>query len=46
VLDRPLVFDDEEVNFAGVPTFHHAGDGSGPLPSRKSQSNYPGRWPL
>jgi hypothetical protein len=47
VLDRPLVFEDTDLDFSGTPSFRRSSDGGGPLPSRKQQSQFPGRrWPL
>jgi hypothetical protein len=37
VLDRQLSYDDAELNFTNLPQRYSAGDGSGPLPSRKTQ---------
>ncbi|MEO8027674.1 MAG: hypothetical protein ABI823_14425, partial [Bryobacteraceae bacterium] len=37
VLDRPVVFDDSELDFSGVGARRTVGEGSGPLPSRKLQ---------
>src|SRR5580765_2281241 len=37
VLDRQLSYDDAELNFANLPQRYSAGDGGGPLPSRKTQ---------
>lgn len=46
VLDRPLTFEDSELDF-GNQTFRRSTDGSGPLPGKKSTTSYPGRrWPL
>ncbi len=47
VLDRALTFDETELEFGGQG-YRRSSDGSGPLPSRKSNSStYPGRrWPL
>jgi hypothetical protein len=44
VLDRPLTFDETELDF-GNQTYRRSSDGPGPLPSRKSQSTTR-RWPL
>ncbi len=45
VLDRPLTFDSTEIDFAhGLPR-SNAGDGPGPLPSKKDQSLPRRRWP-
>ncbi len=47
VLDRPIVFEDTELDFSGTPSFRKSSDGGGPLPSHKQQSQFPGRrWPL
>lgn len=35
VLDRPLTFDEAEVDFMGARSFRAGGDGGGPLPSRR-----------
>jgi hypothetical protein len=46
VLDRPLTFEENELDF-GNQAYRRSNDGSGPLPSKKSNSTYPGRrWPL
>jgi hypothetical protein len=45
VLDRPLQFNSTEIDFGNSMARPHSGDGQGPLPSRKSQSNSR-RWPL
>jgi len=46
VLDRPLVFEDSELDFSNSPNFKRSSDGGGPLPSHKQQSQLPRRWPL
>jgi hypothetical protein len=47
VLDRNLVFEDEELDFAGQPGRPGASNGSGPLPSKRMQNQLPGgRGPL
>jgi type IV secretion system protein VirB10 len=46
VLDRPLLFTSTEIDFGNSLSRPHSGDGQGPLPSRKSQSNSQRRWPL
>jgi type IV secretion system protein VirB10 len=46
VLDRPLVFEDSELDFSNAPNFRRSSDGGGPLPSHKQQSQLPRRWPL
>jgi type IV secretion system protein VirB10 len=44
VLDRPLEFDDQEIDFSNSAWRRSSSsDGSGPLPSKKTQSNLPGR---
>ena len=44
VLDRPLRFDDNEVDFSNSATRRpSSSDASGPLPARKSQTSLPGR---
>ena len=35
VLDRPLEFDDQDVDFTGARNFRSGGDAGGPLPSRR-----------
>jgi len=37
VLDRQLTYEDAELNFSNLPQRYSAGDGGGPLPSRKTQ---------
>jgi hypothetical protein len=47
VLDRPLTFEDTELEFGNQNYRRSSSDGQGPLPSKKQQSGYPGRrWPL
>lgn len=48
VLDRPLTFEDSEIEFGNQPMRRSFSDGPGPMPSRKAQpAGYPGRrWPL
>src|SRR5215831_18930740 len=46
VLDRPLVFEDSDLDFSNSPNFRRSSDGGGPLPSHKQQSQLPRRWPL
>lgn len=47
VLDRPVKFDEPELDFSNAPPRRlGSGDGSGPLPSRKTQTASPRRWPL
>jgi hypothetical protein len=47
VLDRPVTFDEKDVDFSNSPGYRpSSSDGSGPLPSKKSQSGTPRRWPL
>jgi hypothetical protein len=47
VLDRPITFESNELEFGGSMQRAPAGDGSGPLPSRKNQSSSPRRrWPF
>ena len=43
ILDRPLTFDDAEVDFSGSRTVRTGGDGGGPLPSRRGGVISPGR---
>lgn len=45
VLDRTIQYDDSELDFSNAMPRHNIGEGSGPLPGRKSQSATP-RWPL
>jgi hypothetical protein len=47
VLDRPIEYQEKELDFSGAPPRPPVGEGSGPLPSKKSQdSSYPRRFPL
>jgi hypothetical protein len=47
VLDRPVRFEDTELDFSNAPARRlGSGDGSGPLPSKKAQTASPRRWPL
>src|SRR5580704_5593030 len=46
VLDRPLQFSASELDFGNSMSRPHSSDGTGPLPSRKSQSSNSRRWPL
>jgi hypothetical protein len=46
VLDRPIDFSGSDLDFSGAAPRSSAGDGPGPLPSKKSQTGYPNRrWP-
>lgn len=45
VLDRPLTFDESELNFGNQINPPRSSDGPGPLPSKKAQGTYR-RWPL
>ncbi len=42
VLDRPVSFDENELDFNGATMRRGVGEGSGPLPSRKIQQRSPG----
>ena len=42
VLDRPLTFEDTELEFGNQNYRRSSSDGQGPLPSKKQQSGYPG----
>jgi hypothetical protein len=44
VLDRPVKFDEGELDFSNSPMRRAGGDGPGPLPSKKSPSTR--RWPM
>src|SRR5579864_1074461 len=46
VLDRPLQFSASELDFGNSMSRPRSSDGTGPLPSRKSQSSNSRRWPL
>jgi hypothetical protein len=46
VLDRPIQYQEKELDFSGAPPRPAVGEGSGPLPSKKSQESYPRRFPL
>jgi len=47
VLDRPVKFEEKELDFSNAPPARRgSSDGGGPLPSRKSQNTNPRRWPL
>ena len=37
VLDRQLIYDEDELNFSNLPPRYSSSDGGGPLPSRKTQ---------
>lgn len=43
ILDREVTFDESELDFSNAAPRRSTGDGSGPLPSKKSQSGAPGR---
>jgi type IV secretion system protein VirB10 len=45
VLDRPLQFEDKEVDFSQAAFHHSSSDGPGPLPSKHSQTQS-SRWPF
>jgi hypothetical protein len=46
VLDRPVTFEERELDFSNATPRRGSGDGSGPLPSRKTQSTPQSPWPL
>jgi len=46
ILDRQVLYDVDELDFSNAPPYRSSGDGGGPLPSKKSQSQYPRRFPL
>jgi len=47
VLDRPVNFDENDLDFSNsMPRRTGSNDGSGPLPSKKTQSPATRRWPL
>jgi type IV secretion system protein VirB10 len=47
VLDRPIQYDENELDFSNAPARRSVGEGGGPLPSKKSQgSSYPRPFPL
>ena len=46
VLDRPLTFDSSEIDFSRSSPRTTAGDGPGPLPSKKDSSLPRRRWPI
>jgi type IV secretion system protein VirB10 len=46
VLDRPVQFNDSELDFSNAPARRGSSDGPGPLPSKKAQSTPGRRWPL
>ncbi len=46
VLDRPVMFEDSDLDFSNSGPKRPLGEGSGPLPSRKLQQRAPGRFPL
>lgn len=48
VLDRPVTFDEGELNFANSPSGprNSSNDNSGPLPSKKNRPAAPSRFPL
>ena len=46
VLDRPLTFDSSEIDFSHSMSRTNAGDGPGPLPSKKDQSLPRRRFPI
>ena len=39
VLDRPVTFDENELDFSNSPARRSSGDGPGPLPSKKTQTS-------
>src|SRR5581483_8909042 len=45
VLDRPLRFSNEDLNFSGVAPSHSVSDGPGPMPSRRERAGSGSRWP-
>ena len=47
ILDRPVSFDENDLDFSNAPPRRTgSSDGSGPLPSKKTQSTGIRRWPL
>ena len=38
ILDRQLIYEEDELNFTNLPPRYSPGDGGGPLPSRKTQN--------
>jgi hypothetical protein len=46
VLDRPVKFDDSELDFSNSPMRRAGSDGPGPMPSKKAQTGGVRRWPL
>lgn len=46
ILDRPLTFEPSEIDFSHTSTRTAAGDGPGPLPSKKDSSLPRRRWPI
>jgi hypothetical protein len=46
ILDRPVKFEDTELDFSNSPTRRGSSDGGGPLPSKKTGGAAARRWPL
>jgi hypothetical protein len=46
ILDRPIEFQENELDFSNAPARRATGEGSGPLPSRKTQQSSGRRFPL
>jgi hypothetical protein len=46
VLDRPVQFNDTELDFSNAIMRRGTSDGPGPLPSKKAQTSSSRRWPL
>lgn len=46
VIDRPIQYDQADLDFSNAPPHSSVGEGGGPLPSKKSQSNTTRRFPL
>jgi type IV secretion system protein VirB10 len=46
VLDRPIQYEETELDFSNAMPHHSVSDGGGPLPSKKTQSSTTRRFPL
>jgi type IV secretion system protein VirB10 len=46
VIDRPIQYDETDLDFSNAPAHQNVGEGGGPLPSKKSQNSTTRRFPL
>jgi len=46
IIDRPIQYDETDLDFSNAPAHQGVGEGGGPLPSKKSQNSTTRRFPL